>query len=167
MANKDYYQTLGVDKNATSDEIKKAYRKLAKKYHPDTNKDNPKEAAEKFKEVTEAYEVLSDDQKRKNYDTFGTAGPEMGGGGGYYSYGFGGFDPYGAGDFNIEDIFGSFFGGGFGGERRSAGTRTRETQGADLKMRLEITFKEAYTGVNKDISFYRDEMCHVCNRKWC
>ena len=119
MANKrDYYEVLGVSKNVTDDELKKAYRKLAKKYHPDANPDNRKEAEEKFKEVSEAYEVLSDPQKRKMYDQFGHDGPQgfgggTGGQGGYYSYTTSGFD--GFGDFgDLGDIFSSFFGGGSG-----------------------------------------------------
>ncbi len=118
MSNKrDYYEVLGVSKTANDDEIKKAYRKLAKKYHPDANPDNKKEAEEKFKEVSEAYENLSDPQKRQMYDQFGHDGPAgFGGGnpgGGYYSYSTSGFD--GFSDFgDFSDIFSSFFSGGFG-----------------------------------------------------
>lgn len=122
MADKrDYYEVLGVQKGAGEDELKKAYRKLARKYHPDLNKDNP-EAADKFKEVNEAYEVLSDKDKRAKYDQFGFAGvdPSYGGGAGAGGFG-GGFD---MGD--LGDLFGSFFGGGFGGgrsQRRNAPQR--------------------------------------------
>ena len=110
MAEKrDYYEVLGVDKNATDEELKRAYRKLAKKYHPDANPDNKKEAEAKFKEVNEAYETLSDSQKRKMYDQFGPDGPQgFGGGqGGYYSYSGSGFDGFDMGD--LGDIFSSFF----------------------------------------------------------
>ena len=129
MADKrDYYEVLGVQKGASDDEIKKAHRKLAKKYHPDLNKDNP-EAEDKFKEVNEAYEVLSDKDKRAKYDQFGFAGvdPNYGAGQGGYGGGFGGFD---MGD--LGDIFGSFFGGGFGSSssrsRRNAPQRGQTIQ---------------------------------------
>lgn len=170
MANKrDYYEVLGVDKNVNEDELKKAYRKLAKKYHPDANPDNKKEAEEKFKEVSEAYEVLSDPQKRRMYDQFGADGPQgFGGagnpGGGYYSYtssGFNGFDDFG----DIGDIFSSFFGGSSGFGAR-AGARQRNTgprKGRDLKYNLDITFEEAYSGTKKEIMILRDEECPTCH----
>lgn len=162
MANLDYYKILGVDKDATPSDIKKAYRKLAKKYHPDANKDNPKQAEEKFKEVTEAYEVLSDEQKRKTYDTTGRVGGDPSGGG-YYSYGSG-FEGFGGfGDFGFEDIFDSIFGGGFTGTSRTTRRNPNAPQdGANLKMRVSLTFEEAYTGVEKEISFYRQEDCSKC-----
>ena len=166
MAEKrDYYEVLGVGKNATDEELKKAYRRLAKKYHPDANPDNKEEAEKKFKEVNEAYEVLSDKQKRQMYDQFGFDGPQNFGGGqnGYYSYssgfdGFGGFSDFG--DFgDLGDIFSSFFGGGSSRSRSSNGVR----RGADLKIAIEITFEEAYLGVEKEISINRNERCTHCN----
>ena len=167
MASKrDYYEVLGVNKNATDDELKKAYRKLAKKYHPDANPDNKGEAEKKFKEVNEAYEVLSDSQKRRMYDQFGTADPQQagfGGGqgpfGGNWSYttsGFDGFSDFG----DLGDIFSSFFGGGFGSRssRRQNGPKT----GADLNVHIDITFEQAFLGVEKEIVITRDEQCDKC-----
>ena len=168
MATKrDYYEVLGVSKTATDDELKKAYRKLAKKYHPDANPDNPKEAEAKFKEVNEAYEVLSDSNKRKMYDQFGTADPSAAGfngaggpfgGGSYYSYTSSGFDDFG----DLGDIFSSFFGGGFGG-RTSSRSSNGPIKGADLKASIDITFEESYLGVEKEIVLNRDEECPVCH----
>ena len=167
MASKrDYYEVLGVSKTATDEELKKAYRKLAKKYHPDANPDNKEEAEAKFKEVNEAYETLSDPQKRKMYDQFGHNGPQgFGGAGGpfgggnYYSYtssGFDGFSDFG----DLGDIFSSFFGGGArAGARQQRGPR----KGADLNLNLEITFEEAFLGVEKQISITRPETCDVCH----
>ena len=167
---KDYYEILGVSKTATDDELKKAYRKMAKKYHPDANPDNKKEAEEKFKEVNEAYETLSDPQKRRMYDQFGPDGPQgFGGGsgqgpfgqGGYYSYsssGFNGFDDFG----DLGDIFSSFFGGGFGG-RSSSRKQNGPRKGADLNLRMEITFEQAYSGVEKEITVTRNETCDNCH----
>ena len=166
-AKRDYYEVLGVDKNATEEEIKKAYRKLAKKYHPDANPNNKEEAEAKFKEVNEAYENLSDPQKRKMYDQFGANGPRgfgqggFGGQGGYYSYNGSGFD--GFGDFgDLGDIFSSFFGGGFGG-RNSSTRRNGPSKGADLNVRMEITFEQAFMGVEKEVVITRDEECTVCH----
>lgn len=169
---KDYYNILGVNKNATDDELKKAFRKMAKKYHPDANPDNKAEAEAKFKEVNEAYEVLSNPQKRKMYDQFGTvdpsagfggAGGPFGGGNGYYSYSSSGFD--GFTDFgDLGDIFSSFFGGGFGSQRanrRNNGPR----KGDDLNISMEITFEESFLGVEKEITITRQETCSVCNGK--
>ncbi len=152
MAKADYYEVLGVQKNATADEIKSAYRKAAKKYHPDLNPDN-KEAEAKFKEVNEAYEVLSDDQKRAKYDQFGHAAfdPSMGGGAQYDASGFGDFG----------DIFSSFFGGGFGGGS-SGRTRNGPAAGHDLRYNLTITFEEAAFGVRKEILVPREENCEQC-----
>ncbi len=165
MANKrDFYEILGVEKTATDEELKKAYRKLAKKYHPDANPDNKKEAEEKFKEVSEAYETLSNPQKRKMYDQFGPDGPQgFGGGnpgGGYYSYSTSGFD--GFSDFgDLGDIFSSFFGGGFGG--RTSRTKNGPKKGRDLKYSMNITFEESYLGVEKEIAINRDEECPSCH----
>lgn len=169
MASKrDFYEVLGVNKNATDDELKKAYRKLAKKYHPDANPDNKAEAEAKFKEVNEAYETLSDPQKRKMYDQFGPDGPQgFGGGaggpfgGGTYTYstsGFNGFDDFG----DLGDIFSSFFGGGFSG-RGSSAKKRGPRKGADLNVNMEITFEEAFLGVEKEIVVTRDEECHSCH----
>ena len=170
MAGKrDYYEVLGVNKNATDEELKKAYRKLAKKYHPDANPDNKEEAEAKFKEVNEAYETLSDPQKRKMYDQFGPDGPQgFGGGqgpfgsqGGYYSYngsGFSGFDDFG----DLGDIFSSFFGGGFGG-RQSTRRNNGPRKGADLNLHMDITFEESYLGVEKEIVITRNETCGHCH----
>ena len=170
MAGKrDYYEVLGVSKTATDDELKKAYRKLAKKYHPDANPNNKAEAEAKFKEVNEAYETLSDPQKRKMYDQFGPEGPQgfngaggpFGGGNGYYSYTSSGFD--GFGDFgDLGDIFSSFFGGGFGG-RTSSRKKNGPRKGADLNLHLDITFEQAFLGVEKEISITRNEECNVCH----
>ena len=167
MANKrDYYEVLGVQKTATDDELKKAYRKLAKKYHPDANPDNKAEAEAKFKEVNEAYENLSDPQKRKMYDQFGFDGPQGFGGqgpfgqGGYYSYTSSGFDGFSDfGDFG--DIFSSFFGGGArtSNARKNNGPR----KGTDLNVNLEITFEEAFLGVEKNITITRNETCTTCH----
>lgn len=158
MSKRDYYEVLGVSKTATQDELKKAYRKLARKYHPDLNKDNP-EAAEKFKECNEAYSVLSDEQKRAQYDQFGPEAFENGGmGGGPGAGGFGGFGGFGGS--GMEDIFDMFFGGqGRGGRSNNAGTQ----RGADLRYDMEITFEEAAFGVEKEISLKRAERCEHCH----
>lgn len=158
MSKRDYYEVLGVSKTATQDELKKAYRKLARKYHPDLNKDNP-EAAEKFKECNEAYSVLSDEQKRAQYDQFGPEAFENGGmGGGAGAGGFGGFGGFGGS--GMEDIFDMFFGGqGRGGRSNNAGPQ----RGADLRFDLEISFEEAAFGVEKEISLKRAEKCEHCH----
>ena len=159
MANKDYYSVLGVAKTASDDEIKSAYRKLAKKYHPDLNKDNP-DAAEKFKEINEAYEVLSDKQKRSNYDQFGNpdGNPFSGGnfGGGFSSQGgFSGFGDFGS---IFENIFGGM--GSFG----SSGTRARQSvSGDDIQLKLNLSFVEACNGCEKQINISRIERCSHCN----
>ena len=159
---RDYYEVLGVSKTATDEELKKAYRKLAKKYHPDANPDNKEEAEKKFKEVNEAYEVLSDKQKRNMYDQFGHSGAN-----GYSSdfSGFSGFDGFSGGagfsgvDFDLNDIFSSFFGGG---SSRGRNSRNGPVRGRDLKVRVEITFEEAAFGVNKEITINREEQCDTC-----
>lgn len=158
MAKRDYYEVLGLSKSASGDEIKKAYRKLAMKYHPDKNP-NDKVAEEKFKEATEAYTVLADDSKRSRYDQFGFAGVEgMGAGGGSPFEGFsgGGFEDIFSG---FEDIFSSFFGGGFGGSSRR-GSRSR--RGSDLLYTLDLPLEDAAYGKKVDITFDKLDKCHVC-----
>jgi molecular chaperone DnaJ len=157
MADKrDYYEVLGVDKSASDDEIKKSYRKLAKKYHPDMNPGD-KAAEESFKEVNEAYAVLSDPDKKAKYDQYGHAAfdPSMGGSG------FGGSD---FGGFDFGDIFSSMFGGGFGGFGGGGSSQRRNgpVRGDDLHYRLTITFEEAAFGCKKDISYARVEKCPDC-----
>ncbi|MCF7803009.1 MAG: molecular chaperone DnaJ [Candidatus Marinimicrobia bacterium] len=168
---KDYYDVLGIDRNASQDEIKKAYRKKAVKYHPDKNPDDP-EAEKKFKEAAEAYAVLGDEEKRKKYDRFGHQGVGSGAGaGGAGAQGFGGFS-------NVEDIFDAFgdiFGGGggsgfggfgdiFGGARRSGRRRQRGSdKGSDLKIRLKLSLEEIAEGVSKKVKVRRLERCEECN----
>ncbi len=148
---KDYYDILGVEKNASDEDIKKAFRKLALKYHPDKNPGD-KAAEEKFKDINEAYQVLSDNEKRSNYDQFGTAEP--GAQGGFGGFG-GGFDASGFGDI-FGDIFGDMFGGG--GRRQ----RTGPQRGADLEYTLDLSFEEAAFGVKKDVEIFRNENCETC-----
>lgn len=163
MAKRDYYEVLGVSRDADQETIKKAYRRLARKHHPDANP-NDSQAAERFKEVREAYEVLSDPEKRAAYDRFGHAavngGDPFGGAGGA------GGDPFGSagGDFNpFETIFEQFFGGagGFGGVRGPR--RPRPTRGADMEMPLVLDFREAAFGVEKEIKVERLEVCPTCS----
>ena len=163
---KDYYEVLGVNKNATDDELKKAYRKLAKKYHPDANPDNKQEAEAKFKEVNEAYETLSDPQKRRMYDQFGTADPSGAGfgggpfgGNGYYQYTSSDFGDFG----DLGDIFSSFFGGGFGGQRASSRRNNGPRKGEDLNLNIDISFEESFLGVEKEITISRQETCNICH----
>ncbi len=155
MADKrDYYEVLGVSKSATDAEIKKAYRKLAKENHPDLNPGD-KEAEARFKEANEAYEVLSDSDKRSRYDQFGFAGVDPNYGGGGYGGGFDGSFDFG----DLGDIFGSFFGGGFGGGSRS---RTGPQRGESLRMGVTITFEEAAFGCEKEVTLERVEQCDTC-----
>ncbi len=155
MANKrDYYEVLGVDKNATEDDIKRAYRRKAKECHPDLHPDD-KEAEARFKELNEANEVLSDANKRARYDQFGFEDPMAGMGGGGNP--FGGFDFGGMG--GMGDIFDQLFGGGMGGGSRRQGPQ----QGNDLRYELKITFEEAAHGCEKSFEFYRNENCTTCN----
>lgn len=161
MAKRDYYEVLGVAKTATKDEIKKGYRKLAIQYHPDKNPGD-KEAENKFKEATEAYEILSDDQKRQIYDQYGFAGLDgMAGGGagqGDYSSAFRDFGDI-FGDFS--GVFENFFGGS-GGARSSRGGASQSSQGASLRYDLEISFKDAVYGTKAEISFQHNETCDSC-----
>lgn len=157
MAKRDYYEVLGVSKDASEDEIKKAYRKIAIKYHPDRNPDN-KEAEEKFKEAAEAYDVLHDAQKRQQYDQFGFDGPA----------GSGGFGGFGGGQgFSMDDIFSMFgdvfggggFGGGFGGGQR----RPAQHRGSDLRLKVRLSLQEVSTGVTKKFKVKRDVQCSHCH----
>ena len=154
---RDYYDVLGVGKSADASEIKKAYRKLAMKYHPDKNPGD-KEAEEKFKEINEAYEVLSDETKRRNYDQFGHEGVNgqgFGGAGGFGGQGFGGFDDI------FGDIFGDMFGGGFSGGSRQR--RRGPERGADIKQRVNISFEEAAFGKKVQVKINRSEECDQCH----
>ncbi|MBS4173589.1 molecular chaperone DnaJ [Bacillus sp. FJAT-49736] len=150
MSKRDYYEVLGLQKNATKEEIKKAYRKLSKQYHPDINK--APDAADKFKEVKEAYEVLSDDDKRAHYDQFGHTDPNQGFGGFGGASDFGGFGGF-------EDIFSTFFGGG-GGRRRDPNA---PRQGADLQYTMTLSFEDAVFGKETEIEIPREEECDTCH----
>lgn len=165
MADKTYYETLGVSKTASADELKSAYRRLAKQYHPDLYAGKPesekKQAEEKFKEINHAYSVLSDPQQRASYDQYGNEnGPQGFGGGGS---GFGGFGG-GAGGFDVDDILSSFFGGfgGFGGRNSQSSRANAPQQGKDIGARLTITFEEAAFGVEKTVTIRRVENCPDC-----
>ena len=153
MAKRDYYEVLGINKSATADQIKSAYRKLAVKYHPDKNPDD-KAAEEKFKEASEAYHVLSNSERKQNYDNFGHAAFENGG------RGQGGFSNF---DFSehFSDIFEDFFGEGFGGGRRRG--RRANYRGSDLRYDLSITLEEAFSGKKQDIKFSTSEKCDTCS----
>ncbi|WP_040195035.1 molecular chaperone DnaJ [Clostridium culturomicium] len=152
MANKDFYEVLGIDKSASDEDIKRAFKKLALKYHPDRNQGDA-EAEEKFKDINEAYQVLSDPEKRQRYDQFGTA-DFNGAGGGFDGFDFGGFGGFG-------DIFGDIFGGGFGGFG-GGGAKNGPRKGADLEYDLTLTFEEAMTGCEKEIKVTRREKCETC-----
>ena len=152
MAKRDYYEVLGVGKDASADQIKSAYRKKAVKYHPDKNKGD-KAAEDKFKEASEAYHVLSNSERKQNYDNFGHAAFENGGGG---RGGFGNFDF----SSHFSDIFEDFFGEGFGSGRRS---RRSNNRGSDLRYDLTISLEEAYTGKKQDIKFSTSEKCNTCS----
>lgn len=158
---KDYYKILGIEKNASKDEIKKAFRKLAHQHHPDKNSGNG-ESAQKFKEASEAYSVLSDEQKRKQYDTFGTSNPGAGGFGGFNPNDFGGFDFSGfqnganGVEFDLGDLFGDFFGGG---RSRNA----RQQKGRDITIDLNISFADSIFGIERDIVLTKTSSCLSCN----
>jgi len=159
---KDYYQVLGVNKSASKDEIKKAFYKLAHKYHPDKKEGDEN----KFKEVNEAYQTLSDDQKRAKYDQFGSGFENMGGyGGGQYQGGFGGFEGFdfsgfknGGVEFDLGDIFSEFFNGGMGGQGR-----TRARRGRDISTEIQISFAEAIFGINRKILITKTSNCATCS----
>ena len=160
----DFYDILGVKKGASADEIKKGYRKMAMKYHPDQNKDN-KQAEEKFKKVSEAYDVLKDDQKRAAYDRYGKAAFENGGGGagGFGGGGFGGFGTGGAQAGGFSDIFEEMFGDMMGGGGRQGGqSRGGAARGSDLQYNLDITLNEAFAGAEKTIRVPTWESCETC-----
>ena len=153
---KDYYKILGVSKNATKEEVKKSYKDLAKKYHPDINKDP--DAAEKFKEVSEAASVLGDDEKRAQYDQFGTTYDKFAGHG--FDFSDFGVDSSGFESFDFGDIFDRFFGAGFGFDPR---TKRRARRGADLRYDMEITLEDAFFGAEKHISIPKTETCDKCS----
>jgi len=150
---KDYYETLGVDKTASDEEIKRAFRKLAKQYHPDVNKEAG--AAEKFKEIGEAYSVLSDSKKRQQYDQFGSAAFDGQGG-----FGGGGFSGFGFEDFDLGDIFEQFMGGGFSNRKK---TGKRATKGEDVLVHIDLTFEEAVYGCEKEFTINIKDKCEACD----
>ena len=151
---KDYYKVLGVDKGASEDEIKKAYRKKAMEFHPDKNPDNP-EAESKFKEAAEAYDTLSTPDKKASYDRYGSNGNPFGGGGG---------NPFGGGGFNMEDIFSQFgdvFGNSFN-QRYGGGQRT-QSKGSNLRIKVSLTIDEILKGAVKKLKYKRQDKCSSCN----
>jgi molecular chaperone DnaJ len=152
---KDYYNVLGVDRNASEDEIKKAYRKKAMEFHPDKNPDNP-EAEAKFKEAAEAYDTLSSPDKKSNYDRFGSSGNPFGGGG----------NPFGGGGFNMEDIFSNFgdiFGNSF--NQRYGGGQKPQSRGSNLRIKVSLTIDEILKGVSKKLKYKRQDKCTTCDGK--
>ena len=157
MDKRDYYEVLGVSKDASEAEIKSAFRQLAKKYHPDVSKEP--DAEKKFKEIQEAYEVLGDENKRKQYDQFGHAAFDQAAGG-YGGAGYGGFGGFDTSGFDFGDIFDNIFGGGFGGSSRNSAQ-----QGADRLMRIRLSFEEAVFGCEKDIKLEVNDKCDECNGK--
>ena len=158
MANRDYYEILGVNKTASEEEIKSAYRRLAKKYHPDLNPNDPT-AGEKLKEVNEAYSVLSDKQKRSNYDNFGSADGFAGASGG----GFGGFGGAGFSGFSgFEDIFGGMFGDIFGGGRKSRQSGPSPIKGQDIDVKVNISFAESLYGATRTVRVTKNKACDDC-----
>ena len=157
---RDYYEVLGVSRGASEDEIKKAYKKMARKYHPDLNPGD-KTAEEKFKEVNEAYEVLSDADKKARYDQYGHAGVDPNFGAGGFGGGFDGSFDFG----DLGDIFGSFFGGGFGGGRRT--NPNAPQRGESIRMSIAISFEEAAFGCEKAVTVERDETCDTCHGNGC
>lgn len=161
MSKKDYYELLGVSKTASADEIKKSYRKLAMQYHPDTNKDDAAAEA-KFKELSEAYEILKDENKRAAYDRYGHSAFSQGGGGGQGGA-RGGFNPQGFQSGDFSDLFGDFFSDMMGGGRRQK--PSTQIRGSDLKYNVTITLEEAFKGVEKVISFSCGTKCADCSGK--
>ena len=162
---RDYYEVLGVKRGASEDEIKKSYRKLARKHHPDVNPGD-KEAENRFKEISEAYAVLSDKEKKAQYDQFGHAG-KGGAGFDFSNFDFGGFRTGGfdVGGFTYEDLFGDLFGGGMGGGMGGArgGRRQAPSRGQSLNYQVKISFEEAYKGTEVPISYSHDAACDRCN----
>ena len=157
MAKRDYYEVLGVSKTATDEEIKRSFRKLAKQYHPDVNKE--KGADEKFKEIGEAYSVLSDENKRRQYDQFGHAAFEGAGGPGFS--GFDGFSGFGFDEFDLGSIFEQFMGGGFSSRRGTASSRP--IQGDDHLVHIDLTFEEAVYGCSKEFKINLKDKCSSCD----
>ena len=151
MAKRDYYDVLGINKSASADQIKSAYRKLAVKYHPDKNPGD-KTAEDNFKEASEAYHVLSNTERKQNYDSFGHAAFDNSGGGGFSNFDFSN---------HFSDIFEDFFGEGFGGGRRRG--RRANYRGSDLRYDLSITLEEAYKGKKQDIKFSTSDKCNTCS----